>query len=463
MMGRSLAAGLLFGATATATAADPPPGISTVRYDENYSYLRDPAARSGAWWEPLKYIPLSKSGDVYLTLGGETRLRYELLRNDNFGEGPQDHDGYLWLRAMPMADLHAGEYLRVFGELISAFAVDREPSKRTIDENQLDLLQAFADVRLPLSGPDAHATVRGGRQMLKYGSERIISNRYGPNVLQTFDGVKAFAESGLWRVDAFWVRPVESDLEVFDDQTDQRALWSFYLTRHFDSAKQNGLDAYYIGYDNDEAVFNQGTGKEERHSLGTRIFGHASGWDWNVEGLYQFGSFGSGDVSAWTVGSDTGYTFSNFSWTPRLSLKANIISGDDDPSDADLQTFNPLFPKGKYFGEIGLIGPYNLMNLHPTIRVDPSETWSVSAAAVFYWRQNTHDGIYDNGGNLLRSDGSTSARYIGTQMELVVNYHPFRTLEFEMAVSRLAAGDYIKATGQSDDAYFVSMEIKFVF
>jgi hypothetical protein len=32
-----------------------------------------------------------------------------------------------------------------------------------------------------------------------------------------------------------------------------------------------------------------------------------------------------------------------------------------------------------------------------------------------------------------------------------------------MAVSRLTAGDYIKATGQSDDAYFASMEIKFVF
>jgi hypothetical protein len=445
-------------------AAAQPPGISTIRYDENYSYLRDRSVRSGAAWEPLKYIPLTDSGEVYLTLGSEVRIRYEFLRHDNFGEGPQDEDGYLWLRALPLADLHVGEHLRIFGQLISAFAVDREPARNTIDENRLDMLQAFADVRFRLRNPDEHITARGGRQMLKYGSERLISNRYGPNVPETFDGVKAFAELGLWQADVFWARPVESDLKVFDDQTDEkRALWSLYLTRHFDSNKQNGFDAYYIGYENDEAAFNQGTATEERHTLGTRIFGSASGWDWNAEGFYQFGTFGSGDITAWSVGSDTGYTFSKLPWTPRLSLKANIISGDDDPADADLQTFNPLFPKGKYFGEIGLLGPYNLINLHPSLELELNKRWSVSAAAVFYWRENTHDGIYDNGGNLLRPDGSSGARYIGTQTDLVVSYHPSRTLEFEVALSRLAPGSFIEKTGRSEDAYFASAEIRFAF
>jgi hypothetical protein len=54
-----------------------PPPLTTTRYDEDYSYLADPNARSGAWWEPLKYIPLNETGDAYLTLGGEARLRYE--------------------------------------------------------------------------------------------------------------------------------------------------------------------------------------------------------------------------------------------------------------------------------------------------------------------------------------------------------------------------------------------------
>ena len=46
--------------------------------------------------------------------------------------------------------------------------------------------------RVPaLRPPDQHLTIRVGRQMLSYGSGRLISNRYGPNVLETFDGVRA--------------------------------------------------------------------------------------------------------------------------------------------------------------------------------------------------------------------------------------------------------------------------------
>jgi hypothetical protein len=446
-----------------ASVAAEPPKITNFRYDEDYSYLRDSSDRSGAWWETLKYIPLTESREVYLTLGNEARFRYELLRNDNFGDGPQDEDGYLWWRMLPLADLHAGENFRVFSQFINAFATDREPSPREIDENRLDLLQGFADVRFSLHDLDQHITLRGGRQMLGYGSERLISNRYGPNVLQTFDGLKAFAELGSWRADAFWVRPVENELGVFDDRSDpDQALWSLYLTRHFNT-RESGVDAYYIGYEEENAAFNQGTANERRHTLGARIFGKLSGWDWNTEAFYQFGSFGEGNIRAWSVGSDTGYTFSEVRGRPRLSLKANIISGDDDPTDGDLQTFNALFPKGKYFGEIGLLGPYNLINLHPSLELNLSERWSASLAAVLYWRENTSDGIYDNSGNLVRSDTGSRARFIGTQSELLLNYHPSRNLELEFAVSRFDPGRFIEETGSSKAAWFASAEIRFVF
>ncbi len=37
------------------------------RYEEDYSYLRDPA-RSSDFFDPLKFIPLGAEGEVYLTL-----------------------------------------------------------------------------------------------------------------------------------------------------------------------------------------------------------------------------------------------------------------------------------------------------------------------------------------------------------------------------------------------------------
>ena len=80
-------------AYAQSAPPDPPP-LTPLRYDEDYSYLADPNARSGAWWEPLKYIPSDETGDVYLTLGGEIRPRYESYENNNWGQEPAPDDGY---------------------------------------------------------------------------------------------------------------------------------------------------------------------------------------------------------------------------------------------------------------------------------------------------------------------------------------------------------------------------------
>jgi len=68
--------------------------------------------------------------------------------------------------------------------------------------------------------------------------------------------------------------------------------------------------------------------------------------DYNFEFVFQWGSFGGGDIRAWMVASDTGYTFRYLPLRPRIGLKADIASGDSDPNDRDLQTFNAMFSKG---------------------------------------------------------------------------------------------------------------------
>jgi hypothetical protein len=80
-----------------------PPALTNLRYTEDYSYLRNPANRTGAWWEPVKYIPLDPSGTSYLTLGAELRFREEAYWNFNWGEVPVDN--YQWYRILPYADL----------------------------------------------------------------------------------------------------------------------------------------------------------------------------------------------------------------------------------------------------------------------------------------------------------------------------------------------------------------------
>jgi len=71
--------------------------------------------------------------------------------------------------------------------------------------------------------------------------------------------------------------------------------------------------------------------------------------------VYQFGSFGSGDISAWAAASHTGYTFSTLLFAPRLALKADVASGDGNLQNKKPGTFNALFPRGSYFSETDLI------------------------------------------------------------------------------------------------------------
>lgn len=448
------------------------PAISTYRYDEDYAVLRNASPAQDAdplSLAPLKYMPLGDGGPSYLTLGSEFRLRYEFYGNNLWGQGPQDDGGYLWGRAMPYADLHVGPNFRAFGQLIAAFEWGDEAGVSPPDEDRLDLLQGFVDVRVPVAD-DASLLLRPGRQLLRYGSERLIGVRYGPNVPQPFDAALARLEQGPWRVDAFYARPVEIGPGEWDDETDDaQSAWSAYATRKLPSlGAGSGVDAYYIGYLNREAEFAQGGGRELRHTLGTRFFGENRGFDWDLEGFYQFGSFdpaagGRGDISAWSVASNVGYTFERAPFRPRLGLRANVISGDDDPDDPDLQTFNALFPKGRYFGEVGLLGPYNLVNLHPTVTLELTEKLALDLAAVFYWRYSTRDGVYDNAGEVIRDGLRSRERYIGTQLEAFLTYAASREVEVSAAYSVFLPGRFVEDTGPDEAVHFVALELIYRF
>jgi hypothetical protein len=452
----------LLAAGAPPAAAQPrdPPDFVNSRYDEDYSYLRDPANRAGAWWEPYKFVPLDPAGLSYLTLGADLRLRYERYWNNLWGSADKPNDAYGWLRVMPSADLHLGPNLRLFGQLIGAWAASVEPAKSPVDETGLDLLQGFAQARFP--GEPGSLTLQGGRQLLAYGSERLIGLRFGPNVPQAFDGGLARLESGPWRLDTLFMRPVENNLHGFDDRTDgSRKLWSLYATRALpEIGPSAGLDLFHIGYGRKLARFEAGVASETRHTLGSRLFGASGGWKWDFEGHFQFGEFGRDDIRAWSIASNIRYSFAALPLKPFLELRANAISGDRNPNDGSLNTFNAMFPKGKYFGEIGLIGPANLLNLHPIAGIDLGRGWSLRGAAVFYWRESLEDGVYSNPGQLIRASDGSRARYIGTQGEVVLGWSPARGVDLELAYAAFEPGRFIAETGPAKTVHFVGAEMQ---
>jgi alginate export protein len=440
-----------------------PPVYKPLRYNEDYFYLRDPAKRSDIW-DSIKYIPLNSSGDWYLSLGGAARERYEYYNNYRWSSEPPPGNGYLLQRYLLHADLHLGPSFRIFGQLQSSLEDWREGGPRVTDEDRLDIHQLFADVRFALDEGDTDSlTLRIGRQEMSYGSQRLISVRESPNIRRAFDAVRVLTKVGDWQIDAFFTRPVEDDPGVFDDWgKDRIKFWGVYATHPAPLLQGAKIDLYYLGIDAPNAEFVQGTADERRHSIGGRLYGKRSAWDYNFEGVFQWGKFGSGDIRGWTLASDTGYTFEDARFTPRLGLQADVISGDSNRNNNDLGTFNALFPKGAYFGEIALIGPANLFDLHPTLEFHLTKSVTLTADWDIFWRYSTDDGIYGSGGNVLRgTDGSS--RFIGHQPSIGIEWQIERHATFNAAYSHFFSGDYIKKSGPDLDVDFVGVWTQYRF
>jgi Alginate export len=413
--------------------------------DEDWSFLRDPALRQD-FWDPIKYIPLRNgANDWYLTIGGEAREVWEQIGNDNWGQSPF-WNGYLNERYMVHFDVHYGTHVRSFVELKSGLNSYRIGGPRPIDEKKLDFQAAFLEIG---TGDDRKSLkFLAGRQEMEYGSGRLIDVREGPNVRLSFDGFMVKAGIGSWRIDGFAMRPDLDNFGFFDNAPNHAVeFWGVYGVRPLKNSLT--LDTYYLSLDRKTATFDRGTGQEVRHSIGARLSRPIAqtkpGWDFDYEALWQFGTFGSANIRAWTVASETGYHLPTVPLKPRFSVKADISSGDD-PRTNTLGTFNPLFPKGNYFGVLATTGPgpINFIDVHPHVETALPHSVTASFDWIFQWRESLQDGVYAVPGFLIIPAGKSDARFVGNRPGTEVHWQANRHLWFQADYGIFYAGTFVK-------------------
>jgi hypothetical protein len=322
-----------------------------------------------------------------------------------------------------------------------------------VDENPLDLHQAFAELRTN-PGKTSKLTLRVGRQEMMYGSQRLVAVRDGPNNRQSFDAAKLLYQGNKLHADIFYAYYVRSKPAIFDDRfNDQIKFWGSYLAINKLPLIQN-LDIYYLGLEKTIAGFDDGVGRELRHSLGSRIWHNKNGFRFDAEAVYQFGKFTQKDISASTASLNTGYKFANIRGNPEISLKAEMISGDKVYGDNKLQTFNPLFPKGNYFGLAALVGPANLIDLHPALATEITKQLTCTLDYDAFWRYSRNDGIYAANTSLIYSGRVSAAKFIGHQYAIDLVYTPNHFLYFRTEFTWFKAGRFIKETSTGKDILF---------
>lgn len=412
--------------------------------DEDWSFLKDRSLWTDVW-DPLKYITLPRPG-WYVSLSGEARLSPQGLRVRGDSERPSTIDNYFLQRYLFSTDLHMGSRYRVFTEMQSGLIHGRIASPRPSDEDLLELHQAFFEFKSGKEG-GRKLLLRLGRQELNISSGRLIAPSQGLNVKRSFDGLMSRFTSGDWTADVGVARLVRLRPGAFDDPPDsEQDFWGVALTRRKLPWKTSQLDLYYLGLTKKVATYVQGIGPDRRQTVGGRLSGKWRRMDFNYDFIGQWGEFKGLPVRAWAVSTDTGLAVKLGRFPGRLGATLNSASGDRDPKDRGLQSFNPLFPGNSYSGIVGLLGPTNLTDFTPSLKMPLRRNLILAVEAPSYFRTSSRDGVYAIDLRLILPGQSNRFRYVGTNPGVIVAWQVTRHVNLTGAVSRFQSGAFLSDT-----------------
>jgi len=435
------------------------PSFKMLRYDEDYAFLNQDSIPT--WYRKMKYSRISNGGNTFISCGGDVRFQYFYLKNENWGDDPVDNDGFILTRWLAHADLHSGQHFRTFVQLQSSLANSRiDPS--TQDENPLELNQAFVDVSANIS-PVSTLTFRLGRQEYLFGSQRLLSVNDGPNHRRSFDAVTAIIQFRHYKIDLFYSHPVALKAGIFNDGYNRDSkLWGAYIVRNNLPVLRN-IDLYYLGLWKRNSTFDEGEGRELRHSIGTRIWKNTGNWHYDIEALYQFGKFSDEKISAWTGSVKTFYHLDHIKLKPDLGLKTELISGNKYYEDKKLQTFNPLFPRDNYFGLAAIIGPVNLLDIHPSLSLKLSTRLGFDLDYDIFWRYSQNDGLYSANVTLYYSGRNIDEKHIGNQLATALNYGLNNFINFTSEFAWFKAGEFLERAGTGKDILYTCETVQLTF
>ena len=433
--------------------------ISLMRYDDDFSSVKKDSVKKG--FNQLKYIPVGTNNSI--SFGGELREQFQVYNNINFGDVPPTFKftsvNQLWHRLMVHSNIELGSHFRFFIQLNNTLRFFNDnPIVPEIDENQLSLHQAFAELKV------TNWNFRLGHQEMYYGNHRLITVREGPNTRQAFNGLVVKHKFKNGSIDLFAVSKVVSKSYVFDDQSMHDGLYGIYGTHYFSNHKM-GLDYFLVDFQSKARMYNYQSGFEDRQTGGIRLFSNLKTVNFELESGYQTGKFNDLTIDAYSVLADV-----NVAVVPSkkglIGFAANVASGDRNSKDGKLNTYNSLYAKPA-FGLAVPIGATNMVSLSPYVKINPIQKLNVLAQLFFMSRNSNQDGTYSPGmienrpkpNGLLVSDKKT----LGQFYVLETNYQQTKNLSFSFDASYFSAGSYPKATGKGKDVTYLSFKSTFKF
>ncbi len=437
----------------------------------------------------------------------EERFRWE-IRDNNFDFNKSlnsiTDDNWFLQRARIGMKLNLTDWVRVYAQAqdsreINSDRPDTPGLFAAEGDDAFDLRQGWVEIGNSKEFP---LTLKIGRQLLSYGDERLIGAFDWNNIGRTFDAVKLRWEDKAWSLDAFSgtvVVPERGSCNQSDffngTETDRGQILSgLYFSTTATGPQVTDLYVLHLHEETSAKYQPNPLGNTNFITLGLRVkskpgaFAHTAsneglskdgksvvppaapkpvGFDYEGEFAFQKGDVRGLDLTAFAAHAGVGYTF-DIGMLPRLGVAYNFGSGDDNPTDEDIQTFQNLFPTNhKFYGQMDAFSWQNMHDLEFSVKAVPCKAVTVKAEYHAFWLASTDDVWY-------RANGATAVRplspvsraadnFAGSEVDLTVTWNVNKHLQVEGGYSHFFAGSYLGDTGASDDADFGYVQAKIMF
>ncbi len=446
--------------------------------------MNSSASLLNAWLR--EQTPAATNWDI----GGQLRVRYEDKENAGFvpnrdfiAHGQDNSNDFLELRTKLHLGWTPASWVNFFveGRDSRVWFDKRVP---TPFEDNFDLHQAFAVLGNAREFP---LTLKVGRQEMLYGDERFIGIADSSNSGRVFDAAKLRFENDFCWVDAFAGRVIIPHDKSFNVPNDYDWFSGIYASSKKIIPRQE-TQLYFlarnVGVKSPNAIENGFGGPTSRdvYTVGARVKslpGAFNGWDYGAEIAGQFGSINSGGqrFAHEAIAADAllGYTWTNAAGSPRLGVGYSYSSGDSNPNDNKIETFDLLFgPAHRLYGMMDLFGLRNSHNPSASLTIKPAKGLSMKLEYLAFWLADTHDFAYPETGSGRSGNGyglnPQHDSFLGSELDLLATWQPAKWMEMQFGYGHFFVGDYIRqsvnsfpANGGAVDADWIYLQGKLFF
>jgi hypothetical protein len=184
---------------------------------------------------------------------------------------------------------------------------------------------------------------------------------------------------------------------------------------------------------------------------------------YEVEGAYQLGEVGAGDVSAWMFASRLDLALGAEPEHPRVFAGLDWASGDRRPG-GDVQTFDQLYPLGHaYYGIMDLVGRQNAIDASAGLEWKPCPELKLELAHHLFWLADEDDALYDAGAAGYLPGGSSSSTFVGNELDLVATRTFGRHVALQAGYGHFFAGEVAEDASPGEDVDFLYASLEFTF